>query len=150
MTNWKLGTNQREVLRSLRDHSGYPGTWYWGTAGLTVRILDTLVKRSLVRRIATDRIIGLPPYRYEITDAGREALEALGGIYADPKKPKPKTTIEIELDRLMSLSPNGLKVEFETTMASIGQTSNLASLADLARHAGMVWSELTGRGIEFR
>lgn len=148
MTNWKLGSSQREVLRSLRDHSGYPGVWYWGTHLQTVRILDTLVKRSLVRKID----VAMPdmPTRYEITDAGREALEALGGIYADAKRPKPKTTIEVELDRLMEMSPNGLKVEFERTMSSIGQTSNLASLADLARHAGMIWTEMVGRGIEFR
>lgn len=152
MTNWKLGENQRLALRTLRERGGWPGGWHMGSTSNTVRILDSLVKREFAKTIEEtgDRLRWGSWTRYEITDAGREALEALGGIYADPKKAKPKTTIEVELDRLMAMSPNGLKVEFEKTMSSIGQTSNLASLADLARHAGMVWSELTGRGIEFR
>jgi DNA-binding PadR family transcriptional regulator len=147
MTNWKLGTNQREVLRSLRDHSGWPGNWYWGSTSLTIRILDSLVGRSLVAKIDV-AIPELAPTRYEITDAGREALEALGGIYADPKKPK------TEAERIACLSTRALRQEFAVTMDKIREAvpgpTSFAELGDLLAIAGRLWHEIVGRGIEYR
>jgi hypothetical protein len=48
----RLGKNQVSLLESLKDHgSWHPGCgWVWDNTGNTIRILESLVKRSLVVR----------------------------------------------------------------------------------------------------
>lgn len=45
----KLGKNQERVLAALKRFGRYPSTWVWGTHSATVRILDSLAKKGLVR-----------------------------------------------------------------------------------------------------
>jgi len=74
MKQRKLGRVQRGVLEALREHGSwgqYHG-WLWDTASGTERRLKALVKRGLAEVVPdTD-----PPV-YRITQAGRDALEAL-------------------------------------------------------------------------
>jgi hypothetical protein len=43
-----------------------------------------------------------------------------------------------------------LVVTFCTVMDSMARTNNTSGLADLGRYAGQLWSEMTGRGVEFK
>jgi hypothetical protein len=49
----KLGCLQQEMLRSLKEHgSWYRGCgWLWDTPSHTEKILESLMKRQLVKRI---------------------------------------------------------------------------------------------------
>lgn len=51
----KLGKNQREVLRALVVHRTWPGGWVWENTSSTTRLLDSLVKRGLVKRTDDER-----------------------------------------------------------------------------------------------
>lgn len=48
-----LGHRQRGCLEALHHHGKWPAHWTYGTQSETVRILDSLVTRGLVRRTAT-------------------------------------------------------------------------------------------------
>lgn len=43
-----------------------------------------------------------------------------------------------------------LVVTFCSVMDSMTRTNNTSGLAELARHAGRLWWEMTGRGVEFK
>jgi hypothetical protein len=44
----KLGRIQAGVLESLLAHGTYPGTWYWSSASVTTKTLESLEKHGLV------------------------------------------------------------------------------------------------------
>ncbi len=92
--NNKLGKTQRSVLKSLADRSGvwFDGCgWLWSSRSMTVRILDSLVRRGLVEvdlaeasRPGYDFVNGKRQVvwvkylrdEYRITDDGRLELSA--------------------------------------------------------------------------
>lgn len=72
-----LGVNQIEVLRSLDDHSSWPGGWIWGSASLTRKILNSLVRRDLVKIEQLPSLYTGDPYdRYTLTPEGSAFLVA--------------------------------------------------------------------------
>lgn len=83
-----LGENQKFMLRSMHEHHGdkwYAGCgWIWDTHSVTVRMLDSLVKRGLaevkdepIYRLAQ----GNKTYRvYRLTEAGIAAAEEMNAV----------------------------------------------------------------------
>ena len=71
MTKRKLGTTQLLALCALRDWGRYPNAWMIGTHSKTVRILDSLVVRGLVKRESGH---GRIQHVYTLTDAGKERI----------------------------------------------------------------------------
>ena len=49
----KLGTRQRDILRSLRDHKSWHDSqrpsWVWSTLGITRKAMQALVRVGLAR-----------------------------------------------------------------------------------------------------
>lgn len=74
-----LGDSQRHALKCLAESNGgvwYPGAgWIWTNVSVTVRLLDSLVRRGLATKVMKryERIPEDYPY-YEITDEGRAEL----------------------------------------------------------------------------
>lgn len=71
----KLGDNQRHLLRMLHDHGEWNNRcgWLWNSQSGTVRILDSLIARGLVRekaRIVRTRVVRA----YALTAAGRRTV----------------------------------------------------------------------------
>lgn len=62
-----LGDVQKEVLRCLREHGGWPGRgWLWDTTSNTERICESLVRRGLVKKtVSHTGYNGKPVYFYE-------------------------------------------------------------------------------------
>lgn len=74
----KLGKNQTKCLTLLSLHAGWPGAWNIENNKneyATMKVLDALVTRGLVGRKECGRLEGKPKYRYDITQAGRDAIE---------------------------------------------------------------------------
>jgi DNA-binding PadR family transcriptional regulator len=69
-----LGNVQRGVLASLAREP-YPGGWYWQNRSVTLRALESLVRRGLAVRSERTDAIGRTYQSYRISDAGRQALE---------------------------------------------------------------------------
>jgi len=69
----KLGEVQRDVLCALATHHGWPGGWEWNNASRTAKILDSLVRRKLVKicKPKGGNLYG----RYTIAPAGMALLE---------------------------------------------------------------------------
>lgn len=82
-----LGPRQLQVLRALVREGVYPGGWYYGNHSTTVTVLDSLVKRGLVRteerqRAVSPRITSGTYTIYLPTDEGRSTLDVL----LDPRR----------------------------------------------------------------
>jgi hypothetical protein len=73
----RIGKTQRSVLRCLRDRKGWSrgAGWAWGTSCGTERIMQRLVEKGLASVRPTKGFLGVTRDHYEITDAGRQALE---------------------------------------------------------------------------
>lgn len=72
----KLGKNQESILRALvenrRWHAiGFGCGWIWSTPRETERLLDTLVKRGLAKRVLENGALVYRP-----TDEGKTHVEA--------------------------------------------------------------------------
>lgn len=83
VTTRPLGENQRSVLFAMSRHNSYyrGGGWHWLDHSSTVRILDTLVKRGLVK--VQDRTIDpltrktYVTQEWVLTAAGQTMVEKL-------------------------------------------------------------------------
>jgi hypothetical protein len=73
MASKKLGSDQMAVLGELNAYNNgkwSPGCgWYWGTISLTVKVLEGLTRRGLVKKISD---AWEHPGEFEITQAGRD------------------------------------------------------------------------------
>jgi hypothetical protein len=49
-TERPLGRRQISVLNALRRHGRWPGGWYWRSHSVTETVLESLVRRGLVRK----------------------------------------------------------------------------------------------------
>jgi hypothetical protein len=59
MSAQPLGKKQKSILESLKGHKlYYPGCgWYWDTPSGTVKLLESLVKRGLARKVREKRSV---------------------------------------------------------------------------------------------
>lgn len=69
-----LGTNQISCLEALADHGAwYPsGGWKWNSYSITLRIMEGLARRGLVKN--TGQPAGSREERYVLTNGGQEFL----------------------------------------------------------------------------
>lgn len=73
-----LGKVQKGVLASLRRHGAYPGGWVWDTHSGTVKILEGLVARGLVKLSPVPSPYGKGTYeKYFLSVAGEKMLAEL-------------------------------------------------------------------------
>ena len=63
--NRPLGKNQQGCLDALRRNGPFPGGWVWDNTSTTVRILESLVERGLVRKTPSNTP-GMIPFSYSL------------------------------------------------------------------------------------
>jgi len=79
----KLGTKQRDVLDSLKQHgSWYAGCgWLWDTTSGTRRVMESLVKRGLVAKTSGPGRITYRPTRCPVTLSDEAALNTIAEVF---------------------------------------------------------------------
>ena len=71
----KLGERQKGALRCMARFGSWPGGWVYGSNSQTVEVLDSLVKRGLVKH---DPDTGGHYGHYTLTDEGGIEVAARG------------------------------------------------------------------------
>lgn len=71
----RLGKNQQAIIAELKRTQGrwYPGCgWYWGCRSETERLMKSLEKRELVRRVELEPTRWGPRIEWRLTGKGWE------------------------------------------------------------------------------
>lgn len=88
-SNRPLGENQLDILWSLQDYGPWHDCgcgWMWDTKAGTIRLLDSLVRRGLIRA-RSKKIDGYPFVKrtWRINPSGVAAWKAVRTHYREPR-----------------------------------------------------------------